>query len=97
MNPSGPRSELNERTVPEVFVKNRLARCLTLFILFVVYLGARPSWGFINIESVRQQEGGDFVGKSTLKFAGQSGNTDKLATAVSALNIIRGDRDEIMI
>ncbi len=63
-------------------------------ILFLLLMA--PSFGFINIEQIRRESGKGFIGKSSAKFSGQRGNTNKLANNITTLNIYRYPEDEIL-
>lgn len=69
-----------------------MRRILVPLVLFL----SSPSWGFINIESIRLQTDGDLVGKTSLLFSGQSGNTEKATISASTSNLRRWARDEFL-
>ena len=66
-----------------------------LATLFALAIGLQAH-AFINVETIRKQGGDGFFGNSSVKVAGQSGNTEKLTAGAATLNIDRGPRDEIL-
>ena len=68
-----------------------------IFPMLALLIYSSASFAFINIESVRAQPGDGFLGKSSVKVAGQRGNTNKFTTNLSSVAIERGQRDEFLV
>ena len=77
--------------------RKQIHSLLCLVLPMAVVASATSAHAFINTETIRKQNAGDgLFGNTSGKVTGQSGNTDKLTTNFTTLNIDRGPRDELM-
>ncbi len=64
-----------------------------MHFLFIILI-ALPAWGFMNIESLRQNLTKGFAGASTLRMNGAQGNTEKILGNFETLNTYVNRRNE---
>ncbi len=68
-----------------------------IFTMTVLILGwSESGFGFINIESLRQENKAGLSGSGALQVSGQAGNTNKFSGSASALTIEKLQRDELL-
>lgn len=66
-------------------------------LLLLLSLNCSPALGFINIEEIRLQKDQGISGSTNLQLSGQSGNTQKVVSDFTTLNLLREEEWEYIL